>query len=256
MAQPITVLIVEDDMIIGAKISMHLEKLGYTVAGVLPRGEEAVLHCRRDPPDILLLDINLKGDLDGIETAIILDKEGIHVPTIYLTANSDAATFDRARATRPHAFLVKPYKRHDLYRAISLAVQLYAAPPVGTGAPVPTPRRAPPPPEEPQLLSDRIFVRHKDQMVKLYLNDIRYVQAERAYCHIVTDSTDYMLSISMGRLAEQLDSQDFLRVHRSYLVNLRQIDAVADKHLVIGDRAIPVSRDRREQLMARVNLVR
>ena len=252
MAQPITVLIVEDDMIIGAKISMHLEKLGYTVAGVLPRGEEAVRQCRKNPPDILLLDINLKGDLDGIETAIVLEKEGIRVPTIYLTANSDAATFDRARATRPHAFLVKPYKKHELYRAISLAVQLYAAP----AAPAPAPRPAPPRPEEPQLLSDRIFVRHKDQMVKLFLKDIQYVQAERAYCHIVTGNTDYMLSISMGRLAEQLDSQDFLRVHRSYLVNLRQIDAVADKHLVIGDRAIPISRDQREGLMARMNLVR
>jgi DNA-binding LytR/AlgR family response regulator len=251
VAQPISVLIVEDDMIIAAKIGMHLEKLGYTVAATLPRGEEAVLHCRKTPPDILLLDVRLKGELDGIETAIVLEKEGIHVPTIYLTANSDAATFDRARKTRPHAFLSKPYKKHELYRAISLAVQLHAAP-------APPPRILPPapPPEEPRLLSDRIFVRHKDQMVKIFLKDIHYVQAERAYCHIITARTDYMLSISMGRLAEQLDSPDFLRVHRSYMVNLRQIDAVAEGHIVIGDRAIPVSKDKREELMARVNLVR
>lgn len=248
MLTPLSVLVVEDEMIIAAKISMHLEQLGYDVAGILPRGEEAVLHCRKSPPDILLLDVNLKGNIDGVETAMLLEKEGIYLPIIYLTANSDPATFERAKQTRPHAFIGKPYKKIDLHRAISLAAQL-------TLAPASAPQNGGPP-EEPLLLSDRIFVRHKDQMVKLFLKDILYVEAERAYCHIKTAATDYMLSISMGKLAEQLHAADFLRVHRSFLVNLRQIDAVADGHLVIGKRAIPVSKDRREELLQKVQLVR
>ncbi len=247
MKNAISVLIVEDEMIIAAKISLHLEQLGYAISGILARGEEAVIHCRQSPPDILLLDVHLKGLLDGIETAIVLEKEGIHIPTIYLTANADAATFERARQTRPHAFLGKPYQKTELYRAISLAVQLHDAP---ASAPAAVP------PNEPQLLSDRIFVRHKDQMVKLFLKDILYIEAERAYCHIKTATTDYMLSISMGRLAEQITSPDFVRVHRSYMVNLRQIDAVADGYVVMGKQAIPVSRDQREELMRRVHLVR
>ena len=254
----VSVLIVEDEMIIAAKISMYLEQLGYSIAGILPRGEEAIVHCRQSPPDILLLDIQLKGELDGIETATALESEGIHIPTIYLTANTDANTFERARLTRPHAFLGKPFKKTELHRAISLAVQLHvthaSSPPASLNGG--TKDLQVPPPEEPQVLSDRIFVRHKDQMVKLFLKEILYVQAERAYCHIKTADTDYMLSISMGRLAEQLTSEDFLRVHRSYLVNLRQIDAVAEGHLVIGKDAIPVSKDNREELLRRVNLVR
>lgn len=251
MPVPVSVLIVEDEMIIAAKISMHLEQLGYAIAGILPKGEEAILHCRRSVPDLLLLDVQLKGNIDGIETATILEKEGIYIPTIYLTANTDPGTFERAKHTRPHAFLGKPYKKTELHRAISLAVQQDRAP--STPTPLPD---LPPGPEEPQLLSDRIFVRHKDQMVKLFLRDILYVEAERAYCHIKTEQTDYMLSIALGKLEDQLPPGDFLRVHRSYLVNLRQIDAVSDRHLVIGKRAIPVSKDKREVLMQRVKLVR
>lgn len=202
LAQPISVLVVEDEMIIAAKISLHLEQLGYAVAGILPRGEEAVLHCRKAPPDILLLDINLRGMLDGVETAMLLEKEGIHIPTIYLTANADAATFERARRTRPRAFVAKPYKKTELYRAISLAVHQRAGPTKMAPA-------SPPPSPELQQLNDRIFVKYKDQMVKLFLRDILYVKAERAYCQIKTTHTDYTLSISMGRLAEQLTSPSF-----------------------------------------------
>lgn len=94
----IKILVVEDEMIIAAKISMQLTNLGYEVTGILPRGEEALLHAAENKPDIVLLDINLKGNIDGIETArqMQLMKD---IPIIYLTANADEATFNRAKAT-------------------------------------------------------------------------------------------------------------------------------------------------------------
>lgn len=253
MSHPVTVLIVEDEIIIATKIGHHLEQFGYVVAGILPRGEVAIRHCRNQPPDILLLDINLKGDLDGIETARILEKEGIHIPTIYLTANTDQATFERAKGTRPHAFLGKPYDQTELHRAVSLAVQLNHAP---ASAPNKVSPPEPPPPDGSQLLSDRIFVRHKDHLVKVFLKDIQYISAERSYCHIHAQDAEYLLSMPMGKLADQLPSSDFLRVHRSYVVNLRQVDMVADDHLVIGKTAITVGRDQRAELLRRVNMVR
>ena len=94
----VKILVVEDEMIIGAKISMQLTSLGYEVTGILPRGEEAILHAKENKPDIILLDINLKGKLDGIETARALQQHG-SVPIIYITANSDEATFNRAKST-------------------------------------------------------------------------------------------------------------------------------------------------------------
>lgn len=254
MPTPVQVLVVEDEMLIAAKISLHLEQLGYGVAGILPRGEEAVTHCRANPPDLLLLDVNLKGLLDGVDTSRLLKKEGIDVPTIYLTANTDQATFDRAKVTRPQAFLSKPYRKADLARAIDLAVTNSAANPTSP-APAASPTNSVAA-VEPYLLTDRIFVRHKEQMVKLFLRDIRYIEAERAYCKINTVETDYLLSISMGKLEAQLTSPDIIRVHRSYLVNMKQIDAVAEGYLVVGGKAIPVSKGYRAALHERLTVIK
>ena len=249
MNSAVKVLIVEDEMIIAAKISMHLEQLGYEVVGILPRGEEAVVQCRQSPPDILLLDVNLKGNLDGVETAQLLLKEGIIIPTIFLTANSDQATFDRAKSTLPQAFLAKPYRKTELARAIELAVANASTAPASAPQPAAIS-------EDAHLLSDRIFVRHKERMVKLFLKDILYVEAERAYCKIVTSSTEYLLSIALGKLEEQLTAATFMRVHRSYLINLSQIDEIAEGHVAIAGKAIPIGKSHREAFTARVNLIR
>lgn len=115
------ILIVEDEMIIGAKISMQLINLGYEVTGLLAKGEEALVHIKSTKPDIILLDIQLKGDLDGIETAQLMQQE-YDIPIIYLTANADEANFNKAKSTRPYAFISKPFKRLDLQRAMELTI--------------------------------------------------------------------------------------------------------------------------------------
>ena len=115
------ILIVEDEMIIGAKISMYITNMGYEVIGLLAKGEEALVHIRSNRPDIILLDIRLKGELDGIETAQEMQLE-YDIPVIYITANSDDVHFNRAKSTRPQAFISKPVKRLDLHRAIELTL--------------------------------------------------------------------------------------------------------------------------------------
>ena len=148
----IKILVVEDEMIIGAKISMQLTSLGYEVTGILPRGEEAIIHVEENRPDIVLLDINLKGKFNGIETALQIQKLA-DIPIIYLTANSDEATFNRAKASRPYAFISKPYKQLDLQRAIELTICRMAENETGPHADESSDD------ERPFILSDRIFVR-------------------------------------------------------------------------------------------------
>ena len=88
MNSPAKILIVEDEMIIGANISLQLSKLGYEVTGIVSRGEEAIAHVKQNRPDIVLMDIQLKGELDGIDTMIKMQQE-INMPVIYLTATAD-----------------------------------------------------------------------------------------------------------------------------------------------------------------------
>ena len=110
MHSPARILIVEDEMIIAANLSLQLTNLGYEVCGIIPRGEEALLNIRENPPDIILMDIQLKGEMDGIEVIRSMQRE-VNIAVIYLTANADDAHFSRAKETHPYAFISKPFKK-------------------------------------------------------------------------------------------------------------------------------------------------
>lgn len=241
----IKILVVEDEMIIGAKISMQLTSLGYEVTGILPRGEEAVIHVEENRPDIVLLDINLKGKLNGIETALQIQKLA-DIPIIYLTANSDEATFNRARASRPYAFISKPYKQLDLQRAIELTISRMAENETGPHADESSDD------ERPFILSDRIFVRHREKMIKIIVAEILYIEADRNYCRIFTRNKEYLLSITLKTIEEKLPGLIFLRTHRSYIINLAHVDEVAEGHVIIAQKAIPLSAGLKEQLLQRI----
>jgi DNA-binding LytR/AlgR family response regulator len=242
----VKILVVEDEMIIGAKISMQLTALGYEVTGLLPRGEEAILQVEKNKPDIVLLDICLKGELDGIETARQIQKTA-DIPIIFLTANADDSTFNKAKTVKPFAFISKPYKQLDLQRAIELTISRMAE--NETGAHTAENNAGD---EQPFILNDRIFVRHRDKMIKIIVADILYIEADRNYCRIFTRNKEYLLAITLKTIEEKLSTRVFLRTHRSYIVNLTHIDEVADGHVVIAQKPIALSAGLKEQLLQRI----
>ncbi|TRO65509.1 LytR/AlgR family response regulator transcription factor [Christiangramia sabulilitoris] len=240
------ILIVEDEMIIAANISLQLNELGYEVTGIVPRGEEALMHIKSELPDILLLDINLKGTLDGIETAREMQKT-YDIPVIYLTANADEAHFNRARETHPYGFITKPFKKLDLQRAIELTItqiDLKVKNINGTD-----------PNEEGLILSDCIFVRHLNSMVKVNIKDILYIEAERNYCRIFTKRKEYLLVLTLKEMDKKLPSKHFHRIHRSFIVNLSQIEEIATSHIVIGRKPIPISKSIKKELLQRLQTI-
>jgi DNA-binding LytR/AlgR family response regulator len=244
MDTSVKILVVEDEMIIGAKISMQLTSLGYEVTGILPRGDEAILHLEQNKPDIVLLDINLKGTIDGIETAKQIHQKH-KTPIIYITANSDEATFNRAKSTKPFAFIAKPFKQLDLQRAIELAISRMAENDTGKMEETESD-------EQPFILNDRIFVRYKEKMLKIMLADIRYIEAERNYSRIFTANREHLLSITLKTIEEKLPVKLFQRIHRSYVINIMHVDEVAEHHVMIAQKPIPLGTGMREQLMQRL----
>ena len=106
------ILIVEDDMIIAANISLQLSNLGYEVTGIETKGEEAVHHALETKPDLILMDIHLKGKSTGIDAAHEIHRI-LDIPIIFLTANEDDATFQKAKETHPFAFISKPFSKQN-----------------------------------------------------------------------------------------------------------------------------------------------
>lgn len=115
------ILIVEDDDIIARVEDWRLKNLGYIVCGRATYAAEALDLVSKHKPDLVLMDINIKGDIDGIETAKMI-KKGFNIPVVYVTSHSDGATLERAKATKPDGFIIKPFEDNDLRVAIELAL--------------------------------------------------------------------------------------------------------------------------------------
>jgi len=245
MDNSVKILVVEDEMIIASEISLQLTELGYGVTGILTRGEEVLNHLKENKPDIIILDVRLKGKMDGIETAALVEQH-FQVPIIYLTANADDATFNRAKTTRPAAFISKPFKKLDLQRAIELTISRMAGQDAGGASTIN-------PGDEPTfVLSDRIFIRHKEKMIKIMTADILYVEAEGNYSRIVTTNKEYLLSFTLKTMEDKLPADLFMRTHRSWLVNLRQVEAVGEDFVMIANKEIPLSENMKANLLRHI----
>ena len=105
------------------------------------------------------------------------------------------------------------------------------------------------------ILNDRIFVRHNEKMLKIDIKDIYYIEADRNYCRIFSQDREYLLVMTLKDIDEKLPQNHFLRIHRSYIINLSQIDEVAGTHVVISKKAIPMSKAMRAELLKRLQTI-
>lgn len=120
------ILIVEDEAIVALDIKGRLTALGYVVTGVVPSGEKALEQVSEHSPDLILMDIMLEGDMDGIDTAAVI-KEEHNIPVIYLTAYADNETLKRAKITEPFGYIIKPFEDRELNLTIEMALYKHKA---------------------------------------------------------------------------------------------------------------------------------
>jgi len=119
--EPANILIVEDEPVVAKDIQLSLQRLGYRVPATATSGEEAIRKAGDTHPDLILMDIVLKGNMDGVETALQIQRRH-DVPVIYLTAYADNHTLERAKVTSPAGYMLKPYQANELRTMIELAL--------------------------------------------------------------------------------------------------------------------------------------
>ena len=117
----LNVFIVEDESIVAKDIQNSLTKLGYNVVGTANNGKDALEKISEIEPDLVLMDIQIKGNMSGIEVSEKI-KERLHIPVIFLTAYADEGTLSRAKITEPYGYILKPFKEIDLHSTIEMAV--------------------------------------------------------------------------------------------------------------------------------------
>lgn len=232
------VLIVEDQAITAKSIEAMVADHGMEVIAVCKTGEEAIHAADKVIPDIVIMDIKLQGRMTGIETAQAL-QEIDTIPIIYLSDYTDKVTVRKAKQTHPANYLSKPFTESDLLRAIDIAVaNANAAKSVR------------------DTNDEFVFLKTGQQMYsKVHYNEIVYVEADRAYCKIRTTDDQYTLSISMAAVAGQLNADRFVKIHRSYIVNIRKISEFTGSEVTAGGYTLPVSDQHRAELMTRLKIL-
>lgn len=125
-ATPISILVVEDEGIVAQDLQETLVRLGYRVSGVVSEGAQAIAMARKLRPELVVMDVSLRGDVDGIQAARAI-QEHARIPIIFLTGHRDTQTLRRAVLTGPLGYLVKPFQETELYGAIELAIHKHRA---------------------------------------------------------------------------------------------------------------------------------
>lgn len=247
----LNVLIVEDESIVAKDIQHSLKKLGYNVVGVCATGEEAVKTAEETNPDVVLMDIMLKGQMNGIEAASQI-RENIFVPVIFLTAYADENTLSKAKVSEPYGYILKPFKEIDIHTAIEMAVYKH--------------EKERDLKKERDLLysivenkdsKDILFVKANSKLVKVKTSDIFYVEALKDYVVVNTAATRYTIHSTMKDIEKKLPASDFIRVHRSFIVRIDKIVAIEQPNLILEDdkKLIPLGGSYKDALSKRLNLL-
>jgi len=115
------ILIVEDELIVATDLKQQLEDMGHEIVGIEGDGKGAIKKTVETEPDLILMDITLKGELDGIETAQQI-QEDYDIPLIYLSGRYDNTTLERARTTEPSGYIIKPFIDKGIKKALEMVI--------------------------------------------------------------------------------------------------------------------------------------
>lgn len=231
---------VEDDPFISKLISIALQELGYSVLKPARTFSEALRLVEKEKPDLLILDINIKGKKDGIDVAEMVNRD-YKIPFIFLTANKESETIQRAKRMKPAAYLLKPFTKEDLYSSIEIALHNFYS----------SKKIAKPKNEiatEPIVGKHFIFLKDGSYYNKIMTDDILYIAADHVYVMVVLANKKFLVRNSLQNISLGLNPNKFIRIHKSYIANIDHLDKVSPASVVIKGQEIPVSKNYRNEL--------
>lgn len=242
----VSILLIEDELIIAEDMRMMLEGLGYEVAGIAADYTEALELLENQKPDIVLADIMLGGSKDGVDLAKEI-RSKYELPLIFATSHSDKATLERAKEVKPNGYLVKPFDEKDLFAAIEVALANFTGTEINSEEPDGG--------KEGMLVHDSVYVKERYHFVKVDLNELLWIMVDGNYLELHTENKRYVIRSSLRDFLDKLHIQRFHRVHKSYAVNLERIDAVNSEGVIVGEATIPMGRNFRDDLLQKLNTI-
>jgi DNA-binding LytR/AlgR family response regulator len=243
--KPLTIGVVENDLLIAESIIVTLQQIGYHTTQPARNYDEALEMIDAEAPDLLLIDIMLDGKLDGIHLAETLNRD-YGLPFLFLTANSDAATVNRAKDVKPYAYLVKPFTGNDLYSSIEIAFSNYnlqngeVAIPAGSTS----------------ALQDVVFIKEGDLYHKVIIPDILYLESDNVYLNVYTWKKQFVIRSKLDDFIAAYPKAALVRVHRSYAISLNHLEVINNLNVRVAGKEIPLHRSYRQELLKMIDALK
>lgn len=239
---PLNVLIVEDNLSFALELEMLVDELRYQVLGRADSSGEALDLIFSKNPDLILMDIDIKGNLSGLEIGEKIAH--LNIPVLYITALKDVDYEQAAKLPGTIGYLVKPVEKITLRTAINLAIEkaiALQADKSAEAAPV----------SENYFGRDYLFFKKKGTYHKVPFHEIAFVKSNDNYCDVHTTKAEIFIArISISKLEEMLPKHAFFRTHRQFIVQTSLIEQVnfQDNVLVVYQKEVPVSRENKKEL--------
>jgi two-component system response regulator LytT len=227
MTNSLNILIIEDELLIAEMLKEMLLELEHRVVAVAKNYDSALeLIENHKEINFAILDINLSETKTGIDIAKKINQE-YKIPFVFLTSYSDKQTIKEAIAVKPESYLIKPFSKIDLYVTLEI---------INTR----------------KKVDERILIIKDGHLtVKIKHQDILWIKSDNIYLEVKTEEKTFLVRNSLDKFTEELNDSNFIRIHRSYSVNMDHIKAVNGQYIVIKDEKIPLSRNYRDELMER-----
>lgn len=251
------ILVAEDDVFAASKLCNMLASREYEVIGPARKGAEALQLCAKEEPDLAILDWDLADEINGLQVAQEL-KAKFNIPVIFVTGRLDEEVKQQAIQLNAFAFINKPFNDRNLLNAIDLAISRFAETQQEQEQQQTETRQEQ---EQQQTedqaykFNDKIFVKRNGRYVKVLISDILFIEASRhsVIFHIKTEQV--LANSSLSAMLVQVNHPELVRVHRSFAINIANIDSFDDAFVHFPTKSVPLSKSYKASFMKSLNLM-
>jgi len=231
-----SVLIVDDEPLIADDLSFHLEDLGISDIQISLKYEDALEKLSKGKFDLVLLDVNLSGERDGIDIANFILRQNSNTPFIFITSYYDKQTIERAKKCSPIAYIVKPFDQKDIYVNVEMAFHKLDI-------------------ETKKASNNHFFIKDREGLLSIDPAEINYVEAFDNYAKVHATDQSFIISHTLKSIGEKLEPFGFERIHKSYLVNFSRITRISEGYVFFDEINVPIGRGYKSGFMAKLSLL-
>lgn len=228
MTDSLRIIVIDDETIIAEFLKTFLEKAEHQVQVFFSADIEFEKCVSEFKPELVFLDINLNSKRSGIDLAKICSQH--EIPFIYLTSYSDPKTIELALAHEPISYLLKPFTEKDILVNLEMVKSRIKK----------------------NQDNGTLVLRDGYDTIKVDVAEIKWLKADNIYTEIITNQKKFIQRVSLQQIHESLPQNTFIRVHRSYVVNINAISRVASDHVELGEERIPLSRSKKTELLEKL----